>query len=485
MTSNGLFNSHKLKNILFNCSYYALNVLFPLLTYPYVARILGVDNIGLGNLAISLATYFATIASLGIPIYGIREVAKCRDNSRKLSFVVSELILFNAIGVIVSIVLYLSLIYHVDIFRENFYIYLLAGINLFFSFFQVDWLFQGTEKFKILMYRNFIVKLFSVFLVYNLISEPNDIEQYVFVSVFGLSLANVINIFESRKIIKFRFNNLNLRRHLKPILFFSATRIVSTVYTVLDSVILGLLTSNFYVGLYSTAIRLIRVVVTIISSITMVFFADTARQISNESEDVQINRLTDLFIFIFLLCVPIGIFLFLFSEEIVIAFAGGNFLSAGHTLKILSMLIIISIGTNFFGMQVLYARNLERYVLHSLLVGAIVCIISNLLLTPVYKHNGAALSTVLAELGILIYQLYIIKSNRLRVFSNLRYKMKKGIISIIIFFITLLSLYSYLSIESKFQYVALVSIFSVITYPLILFLIREPTFIKIVEGIKK
>ncbi|MBE4618701.1 flippase [Vibrio navarrensis] len=484
MKSDGLFNSHKLKNIVFNCSYYSLNVLFPLLTYPYVARILGVDNIGLGNLAISLATYFATIASLGIPIYGIREVAKCRDNSEKLSFLVSELILINAIGVMASIILYALLILHVDIFRENLFIYILAGINLFFSFFQIDWLFQGTERFKILMYRNFIVKLASIFLVYYLISERNDVEQFVFISVFGLSLANLINILEASKIVRFRFHCLNLRRHIKTIIFFSATRIVSTVYTVLDSVILGLLTSNFYVGLYSTAIKLIRVVVTIISSITMVFFADTARQV-DVSEDTRVDRLTDLFIFIFLLCVPIALFLFLFSDAIVVSFAGDSFLAAGDTLKVLSILIIVSIGTNFFGMQVLYARNLERYVFQSLLVGAVICIFLNILITPIYKHNGAALSTVMAELGILAFQLYIIKCKRLRVFHNLWNKIRKGLFSLILFFLSIYLLELCFHNENKFQYVTIVSMFSVIVYPLILFIVREPVFVRIIEGIKK
>lgn len=484
MKSEGLFSSHKLKNIIFNCSYYLLNVLFPLLTYPYVARILGVDNIGLGNLAISLATYFATIASLGIPIYGIREVAKCREDSEKLSFLVSELILINAIGVMVSIILYTILVFHVEIFRENIYIYVLAGINLFFSFFQIDWLFQGTERFKVLMYRNFIVKLASIFLVYYLISEKNDVEQFVFISVFGLSLANFINILEASKIVRLRFHCLNIRRHIKTIVYFSATRIVSTVYTVLDSVILGLLTSNFYVGLYSTAIKLVRVVVTIISSITMVFFADTARQV-DVSEDTHVDRLTDLFIFIFLLCVPIALFLFLFADDIVVSFAGASFMAAGYTLKVLSILIIVSIGTNFFGMQVLYARNLERYVFQSLLVGAVICVLSNILITPIYKHNGAALSTVMAELGILAFQLYIIKYKRLRVFYNLWSKIRKGVLSLIIFFLSLYLLDLYLSHDNELQYVTLVSIFSVIVYPLILFIVREPVFVRIVEGLKK
>ncbi|WP_039990636.1 flippase, partial [Vibrio azureus] len=409
MNPNNLFEPHKLKNLLFNCSYYLLNILFPLLTYPYVARVLGVDSIGLGNLAISLGTYFSTIASLGIPIYGIREVAKCREDKSKLSYLVSELILINAVGVLVSIVIYAALIMYVDAFREHVFIYMLAGFNLVLSFFQIDWFFQGIEKFKVLMVRNFIVKLVSLIMVYSLISQPSNVGEYVFISLLGLSLANVINLMESRKYVKLTCTNIDLMRHFKYIVFFSSTRIVSTVYTVLDSVILGLLTSNYYVGLYSTAIRLVRVVITIISSITMVFFADTARQKIKESTDT--GRLTDLFIFIFIICAPIAIFLAMFSDLIVVSFAGNEFIDASETLRILSTLIIISIGTNFLGMQVLYARNLEKYVLQSLSIGAVLCICFNLLLTPIYKHNGAAYSTVLAEFGILIYQIYIIRSN--------------------------------------------------------------------------
>ncbi|WP_114634262.1 flippase [Vibrio splendidus] len=485
MTSNNLFELHKLKNLLFNGCYYLLNVLFPLLTYPHVARVLGVDNIGLGNLAISLGTYFATIASLGIPIYGIREVAKCREDKAKLSFLVSELIIINTIGVLISVVIYTALILYVDIFRENLYIYILAGLNLLFSFFQIDWLFQGVEKFKTLMVRNFIVKLVSLIMVYNLISQPNDVNEYVFISVLGLSLANVINILESRKFVKLTLSNVDIKRHIKSIMFFSSTRLVSTVYTVLDSVILGLLTNNYFVGLYSTAVRLVRVVVAIISSVTMVFFADTARQGSDDNEKVNLNRLTDLFVFIFSICTPIAGFLVIFADVIVLSFAGADFVDAGETLKILSLLVMISIGTNFLGMQVLYARNLEKYVLQSLIVGAIICIVLNLILTSTYKHNGAAYSTVLAETGILLYQIIIIKTRKLPVFSNLLSKMKKAIIAIMLYFLSIIIIHNSLIIENEFKFLFFISGYSLVSYPLILFLVREPIFMKIIENIKK
>lgn len=459
-----------------------LNILFPLLTYPYITRTLGVEGVGIANIAITVATYFSALASLGIPVYGIREIARCKGDKKKLSYVISELLIINAIGVLVSFTVFLLMIYFFDFFYKDFYIHLLAGVNILLSLFQIDWFFQGTEKFKALATRNLIVKVFSLAFVYLLIKEKGDVTNFVFVSVLGLSLTNIINITSCLRIIKLEHKGLNLKRHLKPVLYFSGTRVVSTVYTVLDSVILGVMTSNYYVGLYSTVMKLVRILTTVIASSTMVFFADASRLANN---DEYSSTLKDLLFFLSLICFPAAIYMCIYATELVVVFAGKDFIHGGVTLKILSLLVIISIGTNFLGMQILYPKNKEADVFKSLSIGATLCIISNLILIPAYKQNGAALSAVIAESGILIYQMIVVFRGKLSSLSGLSQRIKKATIIFIIFGISTLTL-KYLC--GSFSSLEIIIASFIVLPPFYLFLLwifKETVFIKIIYGLIK
>ncbi|MBG9999210.1 flippase [Pseudoalteromonas sp. NSLLW24] len=470
-----MLTTTKLKNIVFNVVYYLLNVLFPIITYPYITRMLGVENVGTANLVITVSTYFATLASLGIPIYGIREIAKCKGNDKQRDFVVSELLFLNLIAVSISLVLYFITIHNVSFMEDNIVLYYFAGVNVALSLFQIDWFFQGTERFKILAIRNLIVKALSVVLIFLLVDSDDDTDMFVITTVIALTLTNVINIISLLRCVSLKYSNLNLKKHLKPILFFSGTRLVSTIYTLLDSVLLAILSSNYFVGLYTTAIKLIRVLTTAISSVSLVFFADTAR-LANSSQDEYTANLTSLLMFLLLLVCPSVLFFFVFSYEIITVFAGESFSGAAFTLRILSILIFVSMATNFIGMQILYAKNHERFVFISLSIGACVCVISNLILIPLAKHNGAAISAVLTEFSILMFQVFIVYKNKLISFKNIKYKILK-ILSINVLFIVFIFIVYLLfkGIDTMWMLI-LLSTLSLFSYPIFLIIFKESTF---------
>lgn len=470
-----MFLDGKIKNILFNASYYLLNVLFPLLTFPYVSRVLGVEGMGSANLVISTATYFSTLASLGIPIYGIREVAKSKDDKKKLNYVVSELLCLNFIGVVVCFILYVIVIQSIPIMKNNSYLYIIASINIILSFFQVDWLFQGLEKFKILAVRSFITKVLAIFLVYSLVTDSGDTSIYIITNVIALSLGNIFNLVTMLKLVKLEYLNLNISKHIKPIIYFSATRLMSTVYTLLDSVILGILTSNYYVGLYSIAIRMIRVITTLISSVTTVFFAETSRLADNDKEKYN-GICNSLFSFLMLITIPTVIYTNIFAKELLELFAGQEFNEGVYTLKILSILIFISIVTNFIGVQILYSKGKEKNVLISLAIGAAVCIISNLLLVPTYHQNGSAVSAVLSELSILLVQIIFVIINKFS-FDFIFNKNIIKLLTINVFFLLFTSI-QYIGLNNEYSALVVIiisSISSIMVYGVLSYLFKEET----------
>lgn len=407
-----MLTRRNIENILFNGMSQLMNVAFPLLMLPYVSRVLGVEGIGAANLALITATYFSTLASMGIPIYGIREVGKVKGNSDKLNNVVSELILINAFFCVLSLILYVILINQIEVMANNIAIYYIAMVNIVLSFFQVDWIFQGLGRFKIITIRSLIVKSLSLVMIYTLINDSDDIGAFVFINVIALTFGNIINFYYIRKNFKLKCKDLRFKQHMKPIIFFFSTRVMSSVYTLLDSVILGIMTSNYYVGLYTIAIRIIRVITTLIASVVTVFFAESSKMKIidfDKYKDININ----LFIFLNLISIPTASFIFIFADNIIFLFSGEQFYEAGDTIRILSFLVYISIMTNFIGVQILYVNGKEKLVAVSLGIGAIVCVISNVIFIPLFNHNGAAISAVLAETAILIFQIYVVYKGKL------------------------------------------------------------------------
>lgn len=397
-------------NIFFNAAYHVSNILFPLITFPYVSRVLGVEGLGAASLALITATYFSTMAAMGIPIYGVREVSRCKGDKNKLGVTVSELLLINAVGVVVALLFYFYIVFNVSEIRGSAGLYYIASINIVLSLFQVDWLFQGLKDFKVLAIRSLFSKMLSMVLIFLLVRNAGDIDIYVLINVLALSAANLINIYTAIRTVPL-VAPVGVRKHIKPIFVFLLTRVMSTVYTLLDVIILGVMTSSYSVGLYVVAVRIVRVITALVASVTMVFFSDSSSM--NKGSSSYEELIQNVFSLLLITAIPSSIFIFIFSDDLVFLFAGEDFMPAGNALRILSGIIVIAAFSNFTAMQVLYANGLEKAVATSLAVGAGVCVAVMVLLTPSYMHNGAAVALFLAEASVLLYQIIAIKFERI------------------------------------------------------------------------
>ena len=259
------------KNSFFNILYNAANVLFPLLTSMYVARVLLTDGIGRVAYAKNITSYFIIIATLGLPTYGVREIAKVSNDRTSTDKVFSELFSINALSTMISLILYLALILAVPRFHSEYLLFLCCGIQLVLNVFNIDWLYQGFEEYTYISIRSIAIKIFAFLCVIIIVKSKSDYIWYALISSLAVSANYIFNIIHARKYIKISFKNLNLRRHMKPLVILAASVFLSTAYSKTDITMLGIMSTESATGIYSNAHKIIDIVITLCASISAVF----------------------------------------------------------------------------------------------------------------------------------------------------------------------------------------------------------------------
>ncbi|MCW3087837.1 MAG: O-unit flippase, partial [Sediminibacterium sp.] len=224
------------KNYFYNLLLSIANILFPILSFPYASRMLGPVGIGKVQLASSFAQYFALFAALGIPIYGMQEVARFRHNKTQLNKVFSELVITNFITSIVMTLLYGVVIFAFPYFGSNIELYLYAGLIILLGFSSIDWFYTGMEQFKPIALRSVFIKFVALLLLFFCVKTETDYKWYLLITVFSILGNNTISFFMIPGKVRIVFSGLALKRHLKPLFFILSTTIAASMYTILDTV---------------------------------------------------------------------------------------------------------------------------------------------------------------------------------------------------------------------------------------------------------
>jgi O-antigen/teichoic acid export membrane protein len=383
-------------------------VVIPLITFPYVARVLLPSGIGQVAYVESIFRYGILISGLGMPIYGVREVAKAKGDKEKLDRLFSELFAVHFILTLIIIVfLWLIFIYIPGI--NNYFGFLFPGILLILSnVFLVEWYFQGIERFKFLAIRSLIVKLIFVALTFLTIKNEGDSVKYFFLGSLMLFVNALINFSVAVKSVTFycRLNTLDLKKHLKPlILIFSSIALISG-YTLFDTLVLGLLSNQETVGIYTAGIKLARIPVLLVGALGVVLIPKLSEYYFNNDVD-EFNLLVGKSLnFIITISVPITLIIFSLSDELIVSFAGNNFLKSSDVLLILSGLSFFIGLSNVFGLQILTPLGLDKYFTYSVFFGFIVSLVGNFYLIPHYREIGAAISNMMAEVVVALATMY-------------------------------------------------------------------------------
>ncbi len=425
------------KNFFYNVLLSIVNILFPILSFPYASRILGPHGIGKVQFIISLAQYFALFAALGIPIYGITQAARYKDDKQKLSTIFTELTAIFFIASLLLFVFYLITIFSFPFFASDRPLYIYAGILILLSFCYTDWYYSGIQQFKIIAIRSIIVKILSLTLLYVFVRTENDFKQYLLIIVFSILGNQLFGFLMIARNTDFRFTGIDLQKHFKPLLFIFGATIAASIYTVLDTVLLGFLSNETAVGLYTASTKLIKLTIPFVTSMGVILIPVISKNFAENNMKGIKESLDKSFNFLVCLAVPIGAGMAILAPEFIAVFSGSRFAEATKSMQILSLLpLLIGFG-HFFSYQILIPAGKNKEIFYSMLIGVLVSLTLNFILVPYLKETGAAIANVFTEFMVTMAYFYFIRRH-----FELRYNWRllgQSLVSILSFYPIILS----------------------------------------------
>lgn len=414
-------NSIKL-NFLMNSLLTISSFIFPLITFPYISRILGPSGTGNVSFATSIVTYFALLAQLGIPTYGVRATAKVRDDKYLLSKTVQEIFIINLIMSIISYVIFIIILNFVPQMYNDKILFIIVSSTIIFNTIGMDWLYKGLEKYRYITFVSILFKLIALILMFVLIHQKSDYVIYGGLSIFAASASNICNFLNIHKYIYLKpLRNYNFKMHLQPIMIFFAMSCATTIYTNLDTVMLGFMKSNIEVGYYNAAVKIKSVLLGVVTSLGTVLLPRASYYIENKQFD-QFKKISSKAInFVVLISFPLCIYFILFAKEGIFFLSGDAYSCAIVPMQILMPTLIFIGLTNIMGIQMLIPLGKESIVLYSEISGAVIDLIINIFLIPSMASSGAAIGTLVAEFVVWIIQFYALKNQIKEAYLNIRY----------------------------------------------------------------
>ena len=245
-----------IKNYIYNLIYQILVLILPLITTPYISRVLGAENIGIYSYTISIVTYFILFGSLGVALYGRRQIAYEQEKGKKYSKTFWEIFLLRIITMLISTIIFYCIFVNGEKYQLYYKILLL---ELLANCFDISWFFQGLEEFKKTVTRNVIIKLISVICIFTFIKTHEDLPMYFVIYVLSTLIGNISLWFYLPKFLKkVRLKQLNLVKHIKPTIGLFIPQIAIQVYTVLDKTMIGFIISDkSEVGFYEQSQKIL------------------------------------------------------------------------------------------------------------------------------------------------------------------------------------------------------------------------------------
>ena len=458
------------KNAFLNGFKNALNLLFPLLTFPYVSKILSVDGIGQYNFAQATVSYFSMLAGLGVSSYAIREGAKYRDDRNKFNVFASEVLLCNTISTIIAYLLLAFCMLFVDKLKSYVPLIWIFSIQIVFTTIGIEWLYSIYEEYEYITVRIIAFKIISIVLIFLCVKDSEDAVNYATITVFSSVGSNLLNLIHSKEY--FHIVKVKLRdcaKHIKPILVIFASNIAIMIYVYSDTTILGFMTTDHEVGVYSVSVKVYNIIKNLLSSALVVSIPRLSMYYGSGRITDFKNTAQKVYDSVTALVLPAVVGLFCVSKNVILAISDDTYISAETSLKILCVALLFCIYGWFFSQCVLMPIKKESVILVATCISATVNIALNFCLIPIWEENAAAFTTLVAEfIMFLICAIYGQKTAKIRLLS-------KNMCSVIIgctAIICLCKLILNSSMSMMLQLVAAV-IASAIAYGIVLFLFRN------------
>ncbi|KAB5604857.1 flippase [Bifidobacterium jacchi] len=450
--------------------------IFPLITVPYVSRVLNPAGIGAVAFAQSIISYFSLAALLGIQMYGVRACAQVRDDKVKLSQTVEELILILVLSTSMVFVAYLCTLFFVPRFTADRPLYLMFSLALWLASFGVEWFYQAIEQYTYITVRSIIVKIIGLALMFAFVHETSDYRIYGCIIIFTGYGSNILNMIRLRSLVTFvPFSQLNIRRHFKPMRFFLISSISSGMYAQADMVMLGFLSHNDVVGIYQLVAKVKNILVSAVNSVVNVMLPRLSYYAKNSKTEYKSLMLKNIEFVLLFACAGIAIAT-LCPEAIINIIAGDQYRDAAIPLLcILPALLLVSLNTVLS--QYLISSGKERQYAIINFVGLIFSLIYSCLLIPPLGAVGAALSCTLSELTALIVRFLCAHDFIVSIIKN--NKLYHAPVATITSYLIIEIVHIFWWPRSSFLQITIVGMLFTLLYLIVLFLMHDETIVNI------
>ena len=409
-------------NFIMNMILTMSSFIFPLITFPYVSRILLPVGTGKVSFATSLISYFSMFAQLGIPTYGIRVCAKVRDNREELTRTVQELLTINLVMSVLSYIALFIVLTFVPRLQADKPLYIIMSFTIILTSIGMEWLYKALEQYMYITVRSVIFKFIALIAMFLLIHEQQDYVIYGGITILAASASNIFNLINVHKYIDLKpVGDYNFRRHLKPVATFFAMACATTIYTNLDNVMLGFMATDADVGYYNAAVKIKKILVSIVTSLGTVLLPRASYYVEKGMIE-KFKRISKKALsFVFLISTPMLLYFILFAKEGIYFFSGTAYTNSILPMQIIMPTLLFIGITNILGIQILVPLGKEKIVLYSEIIGGIVDIILNAILIPKYASSGAAVGTLVAEFAVLIVQYLALRNEVSDTFKQIHY----------------------------------------------------------------
>ena len=394
-------------NVVLNYINTLASIVFPLITFPYAARILQPDGIGLVNFQNSIIGYITLLSSLGIPLYAVREVARVRDNVEERNRVTVEIALLSLIlaaGGYVIVFAVGELVPQINAHLSLFYI---LSLSILFTALGVSWFYTAIEDFKFITVRGLIIRALFVVALFLFVKSKEDLLIYGVVivgSTVGNEFINFIHLRKFINIFKLNWSKVNIFRHLKPSFSIFVLNLSVSLYVQLNPVMLGFLSDNTQVGYYTAGSKLSYIILSVVTSMATVLIPHVSNMIQVHDTEKFKQLITKVYHYYMALALPFTIGLIVLSVPLTLVICGNSFYEASYVTAITAPVIIFVSITNIIGFQVLYPYGKENYVTYSTIGGAVINLIVDIPLILLWGSKGAAIATFCAELAVLLIE---------------------------------------------------------------------------------
>lgn len=391
------------KNFMYNVAYQILMMILPLITTPYIARVIGAEGVGIQSYTFSIVNYFVLFSMLGMNNYGNRSIAIVRDNKEKLNKTFSSIYSVQFIMSIIMMILYIVYICFIATDYKIFFI--IQFLYIISSLFDINWFFFGIEQFKLTVVRNAIIKILSVISIFIFVKDSNDLYIYSLILVMATLTSQLILwrfIGNNVKFVRVKWEDIIV--HFKPIIILFIPVIAISIYKVMDKIMLGAMSNVIQVGFYENSEKIINIplgVITALGTVMLPKMANLQAKGENEQSKKYISMSME---FIMFLTYGAIFGLLGISNVFIPIFLGKEFNNCIKLVSVLSIALLFLAWANVIRTQFLIPNKKDKVYITSTIIGAIVNLIINLLLIGKYGAVGAAIGTVFAEASVSIYQ---------------------------------------------------------------------------------